>query len=563
MKRRISTTMSLIMAVILAGGIFSGCNQNEKGLVEAILNSQQQLKIEQSSTMDIKVDVTNIEEQFKAELDKVNNLDLKLDQKAIQNQDKSKVLAQVDSTFTYDGKPEQLTMWVDFDAKAEKPVFREIFKVSDSIMSLARMNTEGKEYMVLDLGNMGAEMGTNYAETTELAKEYQEKFSEEIRDYLTRYNANFVVVTKSRDKKVNDQMCTIYQVKFDDKSFKRFLQYSINDILSDDELMGLVKEYLIKSIEISLKGQEQAVIDEAVAAIEKAFGEKAPYFEEFSTEMNKYFEVLKDVQMVGDKGISIEYAVNKDGLIVNEISDFNFAIDFAEFEAAMEKLDVEEESEEEDTTEVENEGTAINKKVASIIATIAEATDTITETEEASEAEVVEEDLNHVLTLGFKTNTAINYSEDISVTLPVLTADNSFDYFEYLQKQIEEMSKIEVDTKMATTVFVDDKYQFVEPAPINVKGNLMVPIATVAEDMKIKTEWKKDTNEVLIIQEGTTISVKHNSKEAYVNGQKKLMNTQAFIQDGRIFVPIRFVSDSLGYKVSYDKDFDSVDIYTK
>lgn len=563
MKRRIISTMSLIMTVILAGGIFSGCNQNEKGLVEAILNSQQQLKIEQISTMDINVDVTNIDEQFKAELDKVNNLNLKFNQKAIQSQDKSKTLAQVDSSFTYDGKPEQLTMWVDFDTKAEQPVFREIFKVSDSIMSLSGMNTEGKEYMVLDLGKMGAEMGTNYAESTELAKEYQEKFSEEIRDYLTRYNANFVVVTKSRDKKVNGQMCTIYNVKFDDAAFKRFLQYSINDILSDDELMGLVKEYLIKSIEISLKGEEQELIDEAVAEIEKAFGEKAPYFEEFSTEMNKYFEVFKDVQIVGDKGISIEYAVNKDGLIVNETSDFNFVLDFAEFEAAMDKLEAEEESEEEDTTEVENEGTAINKKVASFIAAIADATDTVTETEEESEAEIIEEDLNHVVTLGFNTDTAINYNDDISITLPVLTADNSFDYFEYLQKQMEEMSKIEVDTKMPTTVFVDDKYQFVEPDPINVNGNLMVPIATVAEDMKIKTEWKKDTNEVLIIQEGTIISFKHNSKEAYVNGQKKTLNTQAFIQDGRIFVPIRFVSDSLGYDITYNSDFDSVDIYTK
>jgi len=79
-------------------------------------------------------------------------------------------------------------------------------------------------------------------------------------------------------------------------------------------------------------------------------------------------------------------------------------------------------------------------------------------------------------------------------------------------------------------------------------------------------EWKKE-NTIPIQDQGgyslrkgyglltlpsTEINMWVDSKEYTVNGEKKEMDTAPLIQDDRVMVPIRFVSEALGYRVNWD-----------
>ncbi|MDH4619948.1 copper amine oxidase N-terminal domain-containing protein [Brevibacillus sp. AY1] len=96
---------------------------------------------------------------------------------------------------------------------------------------------------------------------------------------------------------------------------------------------------------------------------------------------------------------------------------------------------------------------------------------------------------------------------------------------------------------------------------IDKQGRTQVPVRFVSEALGQKVDWDGSTQTVTI---GGKIKLRVNSSVVEVGGGKTVhMDTVARLQNGRTFVPVRFVSEALGQKVEWDAPAMTVLIWSK
>jgi peptidoglycan endopeptidase LytE len=101
----------------------------------------------------------------------------------------------------------------------------------------------------------------------------------------------------------------------------------------------------------------------------------------------------------------------------------------------------------------------------------------------------------------------------------------------------------------------DSLVSFPEAAPyIDGKGDMQMPLRPVAEKLGYRIEWTVSGTEAEVTLQSSdrTMKLRTGSGQAEVNGKPAALTTPAQFKDGRVFVPVRFVSESLGYKVQWD-----------
>lgn len=107
-------------------------------------------------------------------------------------------------------------------------------------------------------------------------------------------------------------------------------------------------------------------------------------------------------------------------------------------------------------------------------------------------------------------------------------------------------------------VQVDDKLiGFPDAQPfIDENQNTMVPVRFISEELGYKISSDKNGQQVKVTIEGSGKSVifLSGSSEAVVNGQKQSFGTKAIFQEGRVYVPLRFVSELFGLRIQWDKN---------
>lgn len=98
-------------------------------------------------------------------------------------------------------------------------------------------------------------------------------------------------------------------------------------------------------------------------------------------------------------------------------------------------------------------------------------------------------------------------------------------------------------------VILDGEKLLFDVAPTIIEGRTLVPMRAIFEAFGLEVEW----DEVNRIAKGTTsetsISFTIGSKLVVVNGIAKSIDVPAKIIDGRTMMPLRFVSENMGYNV--------------
>ncbi|BAL80491.1 stalk domain-containing protein [Caldisericum exile] len=117
----------------------------------------------------------------------------------------------------------------------------------------------------------------------------------------------------------------------------------------------------------------------------------------------------------------------------------------------------------------------------------------------------------------------------------------------------------------ALTFTVGDKSYLVnnEPfsmdvAPIIKDSRTFVPIRFLAEALGFKVSYISKTRSVVI--EDNCIVLKIGSKDYTVSGNTFSMDVAPFIENSRTYVPLRFVMEALGFKVGWDEIKRKIDI---
>lgn len=110
----------------------------------------------------------------------------------------------------------------------------------------------------------------------------------------------------------------------------------------------------------------------------------------------------------------------------------------------------------------------------------------------------------------------------------------------------------------------ENMVSFTEAKPyINERGVTMVPLRFVSESFGAKVEWVKETSSVIITSSSSAINFNTVTGEVNVNGSKKDIKANAVVINDRTFVPLRFISEVFGKKVSWDQESSTVNILDK
>ncbi len=102
-----------------------------------------------------------------------------------------------------------------------------------------------------------------------------------------------------------------------------------------------------------------------------------------------------------------------------------------------------------------------------------------------------------------------------------------------------------------------------ERQPVNIDGRTLVPARSSLKNLEAKVDWYEDKNLVVVSKEDIVISMNIGEKIAKVNNVSKDMEVPAILIRGTVMIPLRFVAENLGAKVSWDGTLKAISIADK
>lgn len=130
-----------------------------------------------------------------------------------------------------------------------------------------------------------------------------------------------------------------------------------------------------------------------------------------------------------------------------------------------------------------------------------------------------------------------------------------------LKDEVRMPFRIVIETKATPTIDVTNdgvnitvkvngnQLSFDQP-PYIANGSTMVPFRTIAEALGAEVDWDQASQKITIMGD-KTVELTVNSKTARVNGTAVTLDNPAVVTGGRTMVPLRFVGEAMGAKVSY------------
>lgn len=310
--------VSILTLVLALALFFTGCTNGELQIYNAFLKSQDILSMESRTDISFKLSGEGLSEENQVMLDEaskmLNSSKISMNQKMVQNKDKTIAKAKMDMGIDMDGVKTDMELWVTADMSKDTPEILEVFKLPQMLMASFGEENQNKEYIVYDFNELMEmqEAEIDYAKIMDWSKEMQPKLTEFLKEYAKNFDSGIKVVESKGSKTVNNQVVDIYELKLNDESFKSLMRYSVNNLIEDENVMKFMTEYMdivLSTVEVSEEEKQ-----ELNKEIDKMKGELPNIKEGF----NKFMDEMNEFNVLGDEGIVIEYAINKDGYIISE-----------------------------------------------------------------------------------------------------------------------------------------------------------------------------------------------------------------------------------------------------
>ncbi len=336
--------LALVLVLILS---LTGCYNDEIKLYDAFKKSQDITSLESDTVINLALDIEGFTEEEAANYqmikEAVNSFSLKINQKMKQDESKAKVQAMVDFEAGFDimgmsmGAP--MSIWVDGDLSDDNFKLVEIIKLPEILMGFVPVNM--KEYIVYDFNEI-FESGENLNISEELldfAINSEARFKSIADNAVKNLNIGFPVVKYKGMKLFYGEKLNIYEIRLNDAQYKSLVRNAVNYFMEDKDVLEFIKEYvdLAADMAVNMAGGSQAekeVIEAQFANLE----EKIPVAKEM---FNAFMDSIEDVKIIGDKGVVIEYGVNKEGYIVYEEGSMNFFLDLSDISKVTGKEELE------------------------------------------------------------------------------------------------------------------------------------------------------------------------------------------------------------------------------
>ena len=114
-----------------------------------------------------------------------------------------------------------------------------------------------------------------------------------------------------------------------------------------------------------------------------------------------------------------------------------------------------------------------------------------------------------------------------------------------------------------TSVSVDgDPVNFSSGQPLELRGRVMVPLRGVFEKMGGSVNWDGAAQMVTVAKGGTTIKLTVGDAHALKNEETVVTNEKSILRGGTVYVPLRFLAETLDANVHWDGATRAVHITT-
>lgn len=376
-------------------------NKNQginSGLLKATLNQNNINSMESDNTIGVNVSVKGLEKEQQQQVDKVlpiiNNSKMNLDIKMNGNTSKTLSNVQEDIGIQVAGMNIQTTVWVTLDMTGSQPKMKEIVKIPEIASAYLPAQFAGKQYMVMDPTAASSKLTTgtgNFTGFMDFSKNFQPKFQSFMEKYLDSWNPGFKFIEYKGLMRINTKegvkYAQTYELKLNDMTFKSLLNYTANDMVQNKEFISFIKQFMLSCVDLSGAPDK----DQQKQEIEKVFANMSSNPEEAMKQIKTFMDAIKDLKVIGDKGIDITYNIC-DGYIIGESGIVDLQLDINKFVQVMNKL--------------------------------------------SNTTGATTEDIKGILGLGFNYSTQnYNINKDVKITIPQLTKENSFDYMDLINLQ--------------------------------------------------------------------------------------------------------------------------------
>ncbi len=99
--------------------------------------------------------------------------------------------------------------------------------------------------------------------------------------------------------------------------------------------------------------------------------------------------------------------------------------------------------------------------------------------------------------------------------------------------------------------------------PVLVNNRTMIPMRAVFEALDADVSWDDRTQTATAVKGEVKIEFTVDSKVMFINGKECTLDSPAFVFEERTMIPVRAVSEALGYAVLWNQDTKTVDITSK
>lgn len=102
------------------------------------------------------------------------------------------------------------------------------------------------------------------------------------------------------------------------------------------------------------------------------------------------------------------------------------------------------------------------------------------------------------------------------------------------------------------TVFINGRPIRTSAQPVILDGRTLIPLRDTAEALEADVFWDARRKTAVVARHLNVVAITPGSTLAYVNGKKQKMDVAPRIMDGHLYIPLRFLADSLGVGVGWD-----------
>ncbi len=159
--------------------------------------------------------------------------------------------------------------------------------------------------------------------------------------------------------------------------------------------------------------------------------------------------------------------------------------------------------------------------------------------------------INNDTTTDNTSNTNINISGNTTITNSNIGSNNQ------VNQQNTVTNTNTVTVKKYVMVNIDGVPLEADVKPfINQDNRTVLPLRAIAEAFGAELRWDPATQTVLLTLGDRSVRLKIGDKTFEVNGQVFTMDTTAFIEGGRTFLPARAIAEALGLTVGWNAETD-------